>query len=225
MPSIQELNENLQKVNQLLIRTNNLYEYAFNRLEVGALWYGFLRWYEECFEFLVAQNEELSEILNRQNNELFDDIFFKKIYLYLFFFLEKMEAIIKKISSASDKIDIMELYSVGEKIHHVINKCNQNCACVQYLTDLKKLIDTINTSDVPTNQKIIFEETSLKNSNSLLLYDQINKKFGSEIFIMNENILKSAVNFEFKKIKRYLKAIETMVKLEWCIYIFSKGFI
>ena len=86
MPSIQELNENLQKVNQLLIRTNNLYEYAFNRLEVGALWYDFLRWYEECFEFLVAQNEELSEILNRQNNELFDDIFFKKIYLYLFFF-------------------------------------------------------------------------------------------------------------------------------------------
>ena len=42
---------------------------------------------------------------------------------------------------------------------------------------------------------------------------------------MNENILKSAVNFEVKKIKRYLKAIETMVKLEWCIYIFSKGFI
>ena len=38
MPSIQELNVNLQKVNQLLIRTNNLYEYAFNRLEAGALW-------------------------------------------------------------------------------------------------------------------------------------------------------------------------------------------
>ena len=49
MPSIQELNENLQKVNQLLIRINNLYEYAFNRLEVGALWDDFLRWYEECF--------------------------------------------------------------------------------------------------------------------------------------------------------------------------------
>ena len=57
MTSIQELNENLQKVNQLLIRTNNLYEYAFNRLEVGALWDDFLRWYEECFEFLVEQKE------------------------------------------------------------------------------------------------------------------------------------------------------------------------
>ena len=74
MPSIQEINENLQNVNQLLIRINNLYEYAFNRLENGALWDDFLSWYEECFEFLVEQKEELSEIINAQNHELFSDI-------------------------------------------------------------------------------------------------------------------------------------------------------
>ena len=69
----------------------------------------------------------------------------------------------------------------------------------------------------------IFEEISLKNSNSFLLYDQINKKFGSEIFIMNENILKTAVNFEVEKIKKYLKAINTAENLEGYIYIFSKS--
>ena len=74
MPSIQEINENLQNVNQLLIRINNLYEYAFNRLENGALWDDFLSWYEECFGFLVEQKEELSEIINAQNHELFSDI-------------------------------------------------------------------------------------------------------------------------------------------------------
>ena len=74
MPSIQEINENLQNVNQLLIRVNNLYEYAFNRLENGALWDDFLSWYEECFGFLVEQKEELSEIINAQNHELFSDI-------------------------------------------------------------------------------------------------------------------------------------------------------
>ena len=84
MPSIQELNENLQKVNQLLIRINNFYEYTFNRLEVGALWDNVLRRYEECFEFLVAQKEELSEILNRRNNEVFDDIFKNNIFLSFF---------------------------------------------------------------------------------------------------------------------------------------------
>ena len=135
-----------------------------------------------------------------------------------------MEAVIEKISLASDKIDIIELYSVGEKIHDVLNNCNQN------LRDLKSLIDSINANEVHPNQMIIFEEISKKkkkkkNSNSLLLYDQINKKFGTEIFIMDENILKTAVNFEVEKIKKYLKAIETLTKLEGYIYFFSKSFI
>ena len=136
-----------------------------------------------------------------------------------------MEAIIEKISLVSDKIDIIELYSVGVKIHDVINQCHQNCACPQYLIDLKNLIDTIDTNHVPEIQMKFFEEISLKNSNSFLLYDQINKKFGSEIFIMNENILKTAVNFEVEKIKKYLKAINTAENLEGYIYIFSKSFI
>ena len=119
---------------------------------------------KNVLNFLVTQKEELSEILNRQNNELFDNIFYKNIFVP-FFFLEKMEEIIEKISYVSHKIDIIDLYSVGEKIHHVINQCNQNCACLRYLTDLKNLIDTINTNVVPANQKIIFEEISLKNSN------------------------------------------------------------
>ena len=135
-----------------------------------------------------------------------------------------MEAVIEKISLVSDKIDIIKLYSVGEKIHDALNNCNQ------YLRDLKSLIDSINTSEVHPNQMIIFEKISTKkkknnNSNSFLLYDQINKKFGSEIFIMDENILKTAVNFEVEKIKKYLKAIETLTKLEGYIYFFSKSFI
>ena len=126
---------------------------------------------KNVLNFLVTQKEELSEILNRQNNELFDNIFYKNIFVP-FFFLEKMEAIIEKNSLVSDKIDIIELYSVGVKIHDVINQCHQNCACPQYLIDLKNLIDTIDTNHVPKNQMKIFEEI-LKNSNSFLLYDQI----------------------------------------------------
>ena len=131
----------------------------------------------------------------------------------------------EKIPLVSDKIDIIEIYSVGAKIHNVINQCRQNCKCSQYLREIKSLLDTINTNEISEDQKSIFEEISLKNSNSFLLYDQINKKFGSEIFIMNENILKTAVNFEVQKIKQYLKAIDTAEKLEGYIYIFSKSFI
>ena len=145
--------------------------------------------------------------------------------MHLFFFLERMEPIIEKILHVSDKIDVIELYSVGEKIHDVVNQCHQNCTCLQYLIDLKNLIDTIDTNHVPENQMKIFEEISLKNANSFLLYDQINKKFGAEIFIMGGNIFKTAVNFELEKIKKYLSAIDTAEKLERYIYIFSKNFI
>ena len=86
------------------------------------------------------------------------------------------------------------------------------------------LLDTINTNETSEDQESIFEEISLKNSNPFLLYDQINKKFGSEMFIIDQNILKTAVNFEVEKIKRYHKAIETLEKLEGYIYIFSKSF-
>ena len=110
-------------------------------------------------------------------NDLFENIFVP------FFFLEKMEGIIEKMSLV--------------------------------------LLYTINTNEISEDQKSIFEEISLKNSNSFLLYDQINKKFGSEIFIIDQNILKTAINFEVEKIKRYLKAIETLEKLEGYIYIFS----
>ena len=85
-----------------------------------------------------------------------------------------MEAVIEKISLVSDKIDIVEFHSLGEKIHDVLNQCNQDCRCLQYLTDLKNLVDSINTNEL-ANQKIIFEEASIKNSNSVLHYDQINK--------------------------------------------------
>ena len=120
MPSVQELNQNLEKVNQLLLRINKLYDFPYNRLLEGDQWDDFLTWYEECFEFLIGQKEKLSNILNNLNRELFTDDF------YFIFFLEKMEA----ISQITHKNELYELYLEGEKIHEVIDHYNQNCACL-----------------------------------------------------------------------------------------------
>ena len=63
------------------------------------MWDDFLRWYEECFEFLVTQKEELSEILDVETNEslnvfLKNDFFtLKKIFVPLF--LEKWKQLSK----------------------------------------------------------------------------------------------------------------------------------
>ena len=136
-----------------------------------------------------------------------------------------MEGIFEKISIICDKIEIIELYSTGEKVHDVYSGCNQNCECLEYLNELRNLIDSITTNGLHVDHRINFIEISKKNLKTFLLYDQINKKFGSEIFIMDENVLKTAIKFEVDKIKRFLKAIDTMEKLEGYIYIFSKSFI
>ena len=136
-----------------------------------------------------------------------------------------MEGKFEKISLICDKIEIIELYLTGEKVHDVYSGCNQNCKCLEYLNELRNLIDSITTNELHVDHRINFIEISKKNLKTFLLYDQINKKFGSEIFIMNENVLKTAVKFEVEKIKRYLKAIDTREKLKGYIYIFSKSFI
>ena len=136
-----------------------------------------------------------------------------------------MEGIFEKISLICDKIEIIELYSTGEKVHDVYSGCNQNCECLEYLNELRNLIDSITTNELHVDHRINFIEISKKKLKTFLLYDQINKKFGSEIFIMDENVLKTAIKFEVDKIKRFLKAIDTMEKLEGYIYIFSKSFI
>ena len=55
----------------MLIRLNNLYEYALNRIQCSDYWDDFLGWYEEYYEFLVSQKEELSDILNNLNHEIY----------------------------------------------------------------------------------------------------------------------------------------------------------
>ena len=136
-----------------------------------------------------------------------------------------MEGIFEKLSLTCNKIKIIELYSTGEKVHDVYSRCNQNCECLEYLNELRNLIDSVTTNELHVDHRINFIEISKKKLKTFLLYDQINKKFGSEIFIMDENVLKTAIKFEVDKIKKFLKATDTMEKLEGYIYIFSKNFI
>ena len=69
------VNQNFEKVNQLLLRINNLYDLVYNRLLEGDQWDDFLTWYEECFKFFIGQKEELSIIFNNLNRDLFTDDF------------------------------------------------------------------------------------------------------------------------------------------------------
>ena len=123
-----------------------------------------------------------------------------------------MERLFEKVSLICNEIEIIELYLTGEKVHDVYSGCNQNCECLEYLNELRNLIDSITNNELHVDHRINFIEISKKKLKTFLLYDQINKKFGSEIFIMDENVLKTAIKFEVDKIKKFLKAIDTMEK-------------
>ena len=65
----------------------------------------------------------------------------------------------------------------------------------------------------------------IENINSFLLYDQINKKFGREIYTLDNRTLKVAIFFDIEKIKKYLDVLNKLEKLERNLYLFSKSFL
>ena len=65
----------------------------------------------------------------------------------------------------------------------------------------------------------------MRHTKSFLLYDQINKKFGAEIFHLHDIYLKAAAFFEMEKIKKYLKTFNHIEKLERFLYVLSKSFV
>ena len=70
-----------------------------------------------------------------------------------------------------------------------------------------------------------FHKLSIKNPHSFLLFYQINKKFGAEIYQMTNKWFRAAIFYEIEKIKKYLKTINDLENLEGNLYILSKTFL
>ena len=97
------------------------------------------------------------------------------------FFLEKMEMVIEKIEViGSHKNNLIDIFSVGQKIHEV--GCGDNWNCDTYLSKINDLIENMAGQETSAEEKLIFYELSMKNPHSFLLFNQINKKFGAEIY-------------------------------------------
>ena len=93
------------------------------------------------------------------------------------------------------------------------NSCSSLCSCLTFSEHVKNLLENVEGEELSKEEKPVFQQMCLKNANSFLLYDQINRKFGGEIYVIDK-ILELAITFEIEKIKKYLKAIDTFEKLE-----------
>ena len=83
----------------------------------------------------------------------------------------------------------------------------------------------IGGEETTPEQNLLFYRMCIENKNSFLLYDQINKKFGQEIYTLDNRTLKVAIFFEIGKIKKYLDVLNKLEKLEGNLYVFSKSFL
>ena len=124
------------------------------------------------------------------------------------------------------KNNILDIYSAGQRVHQVMNICNSSsCTCLSYLSSLSTLLENIKGQKTTSEEQLLFHHLSLKNMNSFLLYDQINKKFSEELHVLDDKIFKLAIDFEIEKIKRLFKKVEDIKKLEGTLYVFSKTFL
>ena len=116
---------------------------------------------------------------------------------------------------ASDKNNILDIYTVVQRVHQVIDQCiGESCNCLSFLQSISNLLMRIEGEETTHEQKLLFHRLCFDNKNCFLLYDQINKNFGSEIFNNEIPILKTAIYFEIEKIKKHFKILDGVEKLE-----------
>ena len=152
--------------------------------------------------------------------------FFEWNSKWFLIFFRKMEMVVEKIEVVgSHKNNLIDIFSVGQKIHETINACGENCASNRYLFEINNLLENMDGQETTEEEKLTFLELSMKNLHSFLLFDQINKKFGLEIYQLDKICFKFAIFFEIEKIKSYLKTNADIEKLEGKLYVLSKTFV
>ena len=137
-----------------------------------------------------------------------------------------MEMLAEKIHLVtSHKNNILDIYTVSKRVHQVLDQCTgESCNCLSFLQSISDLLMRIEGQETTPEQNLLFHRLCFDNKNCFLLYDQINEKFGSETFNIEIPILKTAIYFEIEKIKKYIKILDGIEKLEGNLYVFSKSF-
>ena len=107
-----------------------------------------------------------------------------------------MEMIVEKIAIVSSlKTNILDIYSVGQRVHQMTNMSSGLCSCLAFLESVKNLSENFDRQELTEEEKSLFQQQCLKNVKSFLLYDQINRKFGGEIYLLDNKTLKLAIFF------------------------------
>ena len=136
-----------------------------------------------------------------------------------------MEYFHEKVYAVSDnKNFLLDIYSVGKKVHEEIN-CVKECECLKLLNELDNIIEKMETQELNAAERLKFIELAARHVSLFIIFDQINKKFGAEIYSIDQYCLETAIFFEVQKVKNYLNNVKKIEKLESHNLILPKPFL
>ena len=131
---------------------------------------------------------------------------------------------VKVYTSYENKSFLIHIYSVGKKTHEQI-ECKKECDCLKFLEELNNTIDKMESQETTSAERVTFIKLTAKHVSLLTVFDQLNKKFGAEIYNLEENCFKTAVFFEVEKVKSYLNIVGKIEKLEGHLVVLQKTFL
>lgn len=134
------------------------------------------------------------------------------------FFYEKVYA------ACGNKQFLINIYSVGKKAHKQI-ECKKECDCLKFLEELDNMIEKMESQETTSAERAKFIELAAKHVSLFTVFDQLNKKFGAEIYNFEENGFKTAVFSEVEKVKSYLNIVGKIEKLEGHLVVLQKSFL
>ena len=79
-----------------------------------------------------------------------------------------MEMIAEKIEAAAlNKTNLIDIFSVGQRVHDVIKECGENCCGSRYLSEIKNLLENIDGEETTREEKLNFYELSTRRCKNL----------------------------------------------------------
>ena len=66
-----------------------------------------------------------------------------------------MEMVADKIDQiGSHKNNLIDIFSVGQKIHDVVNACGDNCGCYNYLSEINDLMENMTSQQTSAEKNV-----------------------------------------------------------------------
>lgn len=136
-----------------------------------------------------------------------------------------MDLVFGKIKvSSKHKNHLIDIYSVGKKIHETVDCVVQPCDCSQYLDDVSILISIENRQQLTDNEKVFFLKQVNNTVERFYFLIKLIKNFAMKSNSFKKKVFFTAISFEVEKIKTDFSVLNKIEKLEGKLYLLEKAF-